>query len=694
MKYKIVYDKPGRLRIRAGSFAFEKEQEGAVVSFLLSEPSISSAKAHFENGSILVIYKGSRETVLEKIRSITKETLLTSAVTAVSAGSADSLKSELLTMVAKRICHKLLFPVFLSRILIVIRALKFIRLGLRSLAKGKLTVEVLDAASITASLLQGNYQTAGTIMFLLNLSSLLEDYTRAKTKEALTESLALKTEKVWLETEGTEVLVPIDEVNKGDIVKVQTGSLIPCDGEVVRGAATVNESSMTGEPLPQNKAEGSTVFAGTVIENGCISIRVRNISQDTKISHIIDLIDNSANLKAEIQSKAERLADGIVPFSFATFFATLLLTRNVTRAVSVLMVDYSCAVKLSTPIAVISAIREASVHNITVKGGKFLEAIADADTLVFDKTGTLTNAQPVLTKILSFNGKSEDEILRIAACIEEHFPHSMANAIVNASADKGLIHNEMHTKVEYIVAHGIATEINGKRTVIGSYHFVCEDENVVITEEQKKKISRECGSDSVIYLAIGSELEGVLCIEDPPREDAAETIAGLKKAGINNIVMLTGDSKKAAASISERLGITEYHAGVLPEQKHEFVRKLKESGKKVIMVGDGINDAPALAEADVSVAMSDASDIAKETADITLCEASLSELITLRKLSTKLIDRISTNYSYIVAINSSLILLGAAGLISPSLSALLHNSSTMLISAKSMTPLLKKKNKK
>ncbi|MBQ8194920.1 MAG: heavy metal translocating P-type ATPase [Oscillospiraceae bacterium] len=445
---------------------------------------------------------------------------------------------------------------------------------------------------------------------------------------------------------------------------------------------------MTGEPLAVMKSVNATVFAGTVIEEGSVVVKVRAVSSDTKIQKIIELIDSSENLKAGIQSRAERLADGIVPFSFLGFGLTLLLTRNITKAVSLLMVDYSCAIKLSTPISVISAIREAADRSITVKGGKYLEAFAAADTIVFDKTGTLTNAEPVLDRVIPFEGYSEEDVLKTAACIEEHFPHSMARAIVKGAEQRGILHSEEHAEVNYIVAHGIATTLHGERAIIGSRHFVCEDEGVTITDEQQAYIDEKAGAASVIYLAIGGKLAGVLCINDPPRSEAAKAVQLMKKCGIENVVMLTGDSSSAAEIIAKQLGITEYHAQVLPEEKHRFVEQLKADGHRVIMVGDGINDAPALAAADVSVAMSDASDIARETADITLRGAGLTELSVMRRLSEQLMERINSNYRFIVGFNTALLLLGFGGVISPSMSALLHNGSTIAICMKSMTALL------
>ena len=600
----------------------------------------------------------------------------------------NKFKQDLLVLTAKHYALKLFLPSCFRIPMTIYRSLKYIKNALKSLLDCKVNVDVLDGASITACLLQRNFKTAGTVMFLLSVSGLLEDYTQARTKAVLTDSLAIKVNKVWLVTKDGDVLIPIEELSIGDNIRVQTGKMIPIDGTVVSGDANVNESSMTGEPLPAHKQEGNSVFAGTVVEEGSLVIKVRELASETKISKIIDLINDSEDLKAGVQSHAERLADRIVPFSFLGFFAVLAFTRNITKAVSLLMVDYSCAIKLSTPIAVISAIKEAADNKITIKAGKYLEAFASANTIVFDKTGTLTNAEPTLEKVVSFGEYSENDILRIAACLEEHFPHSVANAVVIGAAQRGLSHIEEHTQVNYIVAHGISTTLHGKRAVIGSKHFVVEDENVRITPEQQEKINEKSGACSVLYLAVGGELVGALCISDPPRKEAKRTIELLKSYGIKNVVMLTGDSHKAAKATAEMLGITEYKYQVLPEQKHGYVEMLKSEGNKVIMVGDGINDTPALVAADVSVAMSDASDIARETADITITNSDITELVHIRILSELLMKRINKNYRFIVGFNSALLLSGLIGIITPSLSALLHNASTMLICAKSMSPLI------
>lgn len=695
MRSSIVYDKPGRIRFRCGADVFTKELECALHKLISEQEYVKSCEAHFENGGILVCYKdGHRGDVVKLVKGIDVTTLKPVADNQYNVGEIDrNFKSSLVKLIANRYIRKAVLPAPICSAIIFYNGLKYIAKGVSALFDGKLTVEVLDGASIGACLAQKNYNTAGTVMFLLSVSSLLEDYTRARTRAALTDSLAIKADKVWLAGEECDTLIPMSQLQVGDCIRVRTGSVIPVDGQITEGEAYVNEASMTGEPLAVMKSAGSSVFAGTVVEEGSVVIKVRKLSSDTKISKIIELIDNSENLKAGIQSKAERLADSIVPYSFLGFALTLLLTRNVTKAVSVLMVDYSCAIKLSTPIAVISAIKEAADRDITVKGGKYLEEFAQADAIVFDKTGTLTNAEPVLERVIALGDYSEEDTLKIAACLEEHFPHSVARAIVKGAADRNINHAEEHAEVQYIVAHGISTTLHGKRAVIGSRHFVCEDEGIEITEAQQAEIDEKSGACSVVYLAVGDTLTGALCISDPPRAEAKEAVDMLKKAGITNIVMLTGDSAKAAEITAAKLGIPDFRAQVLPEDKHHYVEQLKEEGHKVIMVGDGINDAPALAAANVSVAMSDASDIAKETADITIHGADLTELVQMRYLSEMLMERINRNYRFIVLFNSALLLSGAFGVLSPSMSALLHNASTMAICAKSMTKLEKKDKK-
>lgn len=696
MKFKIVYDKPQRIRFRCGAYAFDKEYEGAIYNLVTASPYVNSAQVSSANGGILVNYtKGSRGKIIDLVRAINVNTLKKNEPSAeFGIQKIDSdFRDNLFTLVAKHYFSKMFLPAPIRTAITLYRSAKYIKKALKTLWNGKLTVDVLDGASVVACLCQRKFKTAATVMFMLRISGLLEEYTQARTKAVLTDSLAIKTDKVWLVTDDGDVLIPIEDLRVDDKIRVQTGKVIPVDGVVADGEATVNESSMTGEPLPVLKREGISVYAGTVIEEGSIVVTVRELASNTKISKIIELIGSSEELKAGVQSRAETLADRIVPFSFIGFFATLIFTRNITRAVSLLMVDYSCAIKLSTPIAVISAIKEAADNDITIKGGKYLEAFANADTIVFDKTGTLTNAEPVLEKVVAFGNYTEEEVFRIAACLEEHFPHSVANAVVIGAEKRGISHSEEHTEVEYVVAHGIATTLHGQRAIIGSKHFVVEDENVTVTKEQQDIIDEKSGPCSVLYLAIGGELAGALCISDPPRKEAKQAIDMLKKQGIKNVVMLTGDSYRAAKATAAMLGITDYKCQVLPEDKHRYVEEMKQNGQKVIMVGDGINDTPALAAANVSVAMNDASDIARETADITVKGSDLRALVRVRKLSKDLMKRINKNYRFIIAFNSALLLSGFMGVIQPSVSAFLHNASTMMICAKSMTPLTKKNDK-
>lgn len=683
---KIVYDKPGRIRFRAGKFAFDKDKEASIESTALSKKFITKAVATSENGGVLICYDVNyREEVIAFIRGLDARIL--EAKTAVDSLTTinKEFSNKLITTVVNRYIGKWFFPKIVGRCFIYYRAAQYIIKGASTLLSGHLTVDVLDATSIGVSLLQKNYSTASSIMFLLKLSSILEDYTHARTKIVLKDALSIKVEQVWLVTEEQDIQIPIGELKVGDVIRVRTGNVIPVDGTVVGGEATVNESAMTGEPLGVMKTDGKSVFGGTIVEEGSIAVKVRAVASDIKINKTIDMIDNSEELKAGVQSKAESLADKIVPFSFLGFGLVYLFTRNLTRAISVLMVDYSCAIKLSTPIAVISAIKEAADNEITVKGGKFFEAAAAVDTIVFDKTGTLTNAKPSVYKIIALEGYTTREVLKLAACIEEHFPHSVARAIVTKAKEEDLIHeDEMHAEVEYIVAHGIATTIAGERAIIGSKHFVFEDEQVPLSKELEEKLAESIGYNSVVYLAKAGELIGAICINDPPRPEAVEAVAKLKEQGITNIIMLTGDGRHAAEAIAKQIGIDTVYAEVLPEDKFSVVEELKAKGHKVMMVGDGINDAPALVAADVSVALGDASDIARDVADISITNNSLLEIVRLRKLSMQLMQKINDNYRFIVGFNSALILGGAFGVLSPSTSALLHNTSTMLVCANNM----------
>lgn len=688
MRFRIVYDNACRLRVRVGNFVLTQEQAAGIEGKLEAKRCVTSVKVNHKSGSILVMYtKGNRGEILDYIRSLDRKALPEGEVTAVQKAD-DKFKNLLINAVAKRVLMRFV-PAPIRAVITVFKAVRYVMKGIDSLLRFEMSVDMLDAASIGISVARKQYKTASSIMFLLSLSEMLEIYTKERTRLALTDQLALRIDSVWTLVDGAEVQVPFDKVKVGDNVIVRTGSVIPFDGTVFSHEAMVNQSTMTGESEPVHKKNGDSVFAGTTVEEGRLVITVRNLSEDSRLQKIVSMIDESENLKAGIQSRAEHLADSIVPYSFLGFGLTYLLTRNITKALSVLMVDFSCAIKLSTPISVISAMREAASYDAVVKGGKYLEAFASADTIVFDKTGTLTNAVPVVVDVVTFNDFDRDYVLKTAACIEEHFPHSVANAVVKRAEEEGLLHEEEHAEVKYLVAHGIVTHYSGEKAIIGSAHFVFEDEEVPVTEEQKQKIAESSQSNSTIFLAIGGVLAGMIVIADPPREDAAKIVKGLRKAGIKRICMLTGDAETAAKRVAAQLGLDHYVSQVLPEHKSEYINELKRQGHKVIMVGDGVNDSPALAAADVSVAMCDGSDIAREVADITLGRDDLWELITLRRISCGLMKRISSNYRFIVGFNSLLIALGIIGVLPPATSSLLHNGSTMLIAAKSMTPLLK-----
>ena len=687
MKLKIVHESRGRVRFRLGNGHFLKSQECPIEELLSALPYVRDAKASSVNGGILVLYKqGFREELIAYMKGIK----LSAVEKRASSENEDAkqFRRELAKLVIRRYAVKHLIPSPIGIALTYYKAIPYIKKAFSSLAALRADVSLLDGTAVGAALLRGMYKEVNSIIFLLKVSGLLEDYTRKRTKNALADSLSFKFDTVWKEIDGKQVKVPLSAVKQGDVCVFRDGAMIAVDGAVVSGHANVNEASMTGEPLAVLKKEGATVYAGTVVEEGSICVEALGGVNSSRISHIVDLIENGENLKAGVQSRAEKMANSIVPYSLTLSALTYLFTGNVTKALSVLMVDYSCAIKLATPISVISAMREASGHGFVVKGGKHFESFANADTIVFDKTGTLTNACPVVEKVIPFGKYSEDEALRISACLEEHFPHSMAKAVVKAAQLKNLHHEEEHADVKYVVAHGIVTMLHGERTIIGSEHFVAEDEGVEITDEERSLIEKESAGCSTIYLAIAGKLAAVICISDPPRPEASEAIRLLRRSGIENVVMLTGDHISAAEITAEKLGITQLRAQVLPENKAEIINELKSTGKTVIMVGDGINDSPALAAADVSVAMKDSSDLAREVADITLLSEDLRDLTLVRELSRRMLRRITQNYGIIVAFNTALILLGMGGVITPSVSSILHNGSTMLISAHSMRPLL------
>ena len=696
MKFKVMHDSAPRLRVRAGKWAFTKEEGYGIASLLLDYDFIQDVFTSHRNGSILIYYDGdveSKQKIFDILSAITMDDLFEAepTQTQVSKEITDDFYLKLSKMIGRRLLGRWFLPMPIKNALTIFRAAKYIWYGLDSLTSFRVDVALLDGAAVAGALLQKQYQPASSMMFLLSISDALEDYTVQKAKSTLKDSLALNIDTVWVVGEdGEEKQVSAMDIDKRDKIKIHMGDIIPVDGKVVDGEAMVNEASMTGEPLAVHKSEGKTVHAGTVVEEGNIIVEVYSMNKETRLNKIIDLIENSEDLKAETQSKAEKLADSIVPYSFLATALTYLITRNASKALSVLMVDFSCAIKLTTPLSVISAMREASDNRMMVKGGKFLEAYANADTIVFDKTGTLTNATPKVVEVIPMSRRyKRDDILRMAACIEEHFAHSIATAIVKQAEEEGLKHEEDHSEVEYIVAHGIVTEYDGKRAVIGSKHFLFDDEKVKVTKAQERKVKKEAKEHSVVYLAIDGKLEGLICIDDPVREEAKYVIEELKSLGIENVIMLTGDSESGAKAGAKALGITEYRSQVLPEDKSKIVEELKQEGKTVIMVGDGINDSPALAAADVSVSMKHSSDIAREVADISLLSDDLYDLVTLRKLSVGMLDKINSNYRNIVAVNGSLLVLGVMGVIQPSTSSMIHNLSTMLFGAMSTKSVLK-----
>lgn len=697
MIYDIVYDKNTRLRVRAGKEAFTKGETYGLTETLLEYDFIDECYISHRNGSILINYsdRAKRGEILNILNKISQADLYETKANEEIISK--ELSNDFVINLSKKILGhyliKIALPIPFRKLRMFYHAAEYLWKGFDSLTSFRADVALLDGTAIAASLLNKNYSSVGSMMFLLSISEMLEDYTMQKTKNTLKNSLSLNIDTVWLvedDGEGGEIEkpYPMTKLEKGDHIRVRTGALIPVDGVVVDGDAMINEASMTGESLAVHKGEGKAVHAGTVIEEGSLVIEVRSVNDETRLNKIINMIEDSEELKAGIQSKAERLADSIVPYSLIGTALTYLLTRNVTKALAVLMVDFSCAIKLTTPISVITTMREASDNRIMVKGGKHLEAFANADTIVFDKTGTLTNASPVLEKVIPCGKYERDEVLRIAACIEEHFAHSVATAIVKQAEKEGLIHEEDHSEVEYIVAHGISTTYDGKKAIIGSRHFVEEDEGIKFTKKQEKIIEENIKEYSVIYLAIGKKLQGILCIADPVRDEAHEVISQLKELGITNIVMLTGDSENAANKIANDLGITRYQSQVLPEDKANIIQSIKDEGHQVIMVGDGINDSPALSTANVSVAMRNSSDIAREVADISLLSDDLYDLVTLRKLATGMIDKINTNYRHIVMFNGSLIGLGVLGIIPPTTTSLLHNLSTMLFGLRSTKSVL------
>ena len=690
MKFVIKHEIRGRMRIHLVQYRMSYAQADTLLYFLQNDAQVTKAKVYERTQDAVIFYTGSRRELIGKLQHFRYEYV--EVPDGVIENSNRQMNAEyqekMVEKVILRYASKALLPYPVRACWTTLKSLRYISKGVKTLAAGKIEVPVLDATAIGVSVLRGDYDTAGSIMFLLGIGELLEEWTHKKSVGDLARTMSLNIGKVWLVQDGTEVLVDAKKIAAGDEVVIHMGNTIPFDGIVTEGEATVNQASLTGESDPVRKSLDDFVYAGTVLEEGELTIRVQTVGGSSRYDKVVKMIEESEKLKSGLESRAEHLADRLVPYSLGGTALTYLLTRNVTKALSILMVDFSCALKLAMPVSVLSAIREASEHNITVKGGRYLEAMAEADTIVFDKTGTLTKAQPTVAKVIAFNGDNPDELLRIAACMEEHFPHSMAKAVVDAAKERGLDHEEMHSKVEYVVAHGISTMINGKKAVIGSYHFVFEDEACTLPEGTECTFEALPEQYSHLYLAIENELAAVICIEDPLRKEAAEVVHALHLAGIKKIVMMTGDSERIAGAIAKKVGVDEYYSEVLPEDKAGFVEREKAAGRKVIMVGDGINDSPALSAADIGIAISDGAQIAREIADVTIAADDLHEVVVLKNLSDALMKRIHGNYRSIVGFNAGLIGLGVAGVLAPTTSALLHNTSTLLFTLRSMGNLL------
>ena len=696
MRATIVHESRGRMRLRLRQKTMTLRQADLLETWLKTQPWTKEAVVHERTGCVIVTYTGGRETVLAALGGFTWAGAESSVT--LPGHSTRELNREFQEKLVGKVLMKgaaaLFLPAPLRIARVVWHMVPFLHKGLRCLGRRKIKVELLDALSIGISVGRRDFGTAGMVMFLLEIGELLEDWTRKKSVADLAESLSLHVDRVWLKTEAGEVLTPIGQVQPGDRVVVRAGGVIPLDSVVAEGEVTVNQASLTGESVPVAKHSGGAVYAGTVVEEGECVLEVKQVSGQGRYDQIVEMIQRSEQMKSAAEAKASGLADKLVPYTFAGSLLSLALTRNVTRALSVLMVDFSCALKLAMPLAVLSAMREAGREHITVKGGKFLEAVAKADTIVFDKTGTLTHACPRVAKVIPFHGKDETEMLRLAACLEEHFPHSMANAVVEEARRRGLNHEERHAKVEYLVAHGIVSSVDGEQVRIGSAHFIFEDEKVIIPEGEQAKFDALPPEYSQLYLAIDGVLSAVICISDPLREEAREVLSALRVLGVRNAVMLTGDSPRTAAAIAEQLGVDAFRAGVLPADKAEYVAALRKEGHTVLMVGDGINDSPALSEADAGIAISDGAAIAREIADITIAADSLWELVRLRQLAMALMHRIQNNYRFVIGFNGALIGLGVAGILPPATSAMLHNLSTLGVSLHSMSALPQKKQNK
>ena len=690
MKFIIKHELKGRIRLHIVQSRMSYKQADTLLYYLQSLTGVINAKVYERTADATIVYSGNREQILIALKQFhyqdveIPEGLLENSGRELNA----TYQRKLVQKVLFRIGSKLFVPYPVRAVYAGFCSLRYFWKGIKSLANGKLEVEVLDATAIGVSILRRDFNTASSVMFLLGIGEILEQWTHKKSVGDLARSMSLNIKKVWLKKGDQEVLVSASEICPGDQVVVHMGTVIPFDGIVTEGEAMVNQASLTGESLPVRKEVDKYVYAGTVLEEGELTIQVKATSGATRFEKIVTMIEESEKLKSGVESKAENLADKLVPYTLAGTALTWAVTRNTTKALAVLMVDFSCALKLAIPIAVLSAIREANARHITVKGGKYMEAMAEATTIVFDKTGTLTKAKPTVKDVITFNGGTKEEMLRIAACLEEHFPHSMAKAVVVAAKQQGLAHEEMHSKVNYIVAHGISSYIEERKVIIGSYHFVFEDEGCIVRPEYQERFDNLPAEYSHLYMAIDNKLEAVICIEDPLREEAAGVVKALKKVGIKKVVMMTGDSERTASAIAKRVGVDEYYSEVLPEDKASYIEKQKVNGNTVIMVGDGINDSPALSAANVGIAISDGAEIAREIADITIAADDLNEIVTLKKLSNELMKRIQKNYRTIVGINAGLIVLGVVGIIQPTTSALLHNTSTLAISLRNMENLL------
>ena len=690
MKCTILHEGKGRMRVHVEKVRMTLHRADVLEAYLNHHDAIVHAAVYERTGDVVITYTGKRTAAIAVLAGYKFDVAEYDALVT----SADSRRlnreyqDKMFDLVAGRCLRKLFLPAPLDAAYTAFRSIRFLWKGVRCVLSRRLEVEVLDALSIGVSLLRGDFGTAGSVMFLLNLGSLLEEWTRKKSLDDLARSMALNVDKVWVRSQGTEVLVPLTKVRSGDEVVVRSGNMIPLDGTVLEGEAMVNQAALTGEAMPVRKAEGSTLYAGTVVEEGeCIFI-AKAEGGSNRYDKIVAMIEESEKLKSSTENRALVLADKLVPWCLGATVVTYLLTRNATRAISCLMVDFSCALKLSMPLAVLSAMRECGSYHITVKGGKYLEALSQADTIVFDKTGTLTRATPQVVEVVPFSGCNEREVLQLAACLEEHFPHSMANAVVRAAKERGISHEEMHSEVEYIVAHGIASRVGGQRVVIGSHHFVFEDEKCTIPTAEQQKFDALKPAYSHLYMAASGQLVGVICISDPLRPEAAAVLNGLRALGIRNTVMMTGDSERTAAAIAKQVGVDRFFAEVLPEDKANFVQQAKAEGHTVVMIGDGINDSPALSAADIGIAINSGAAIAREIADVTIKADSLEELVALKAIANSLQKRVHANYRFVLTFNSALIALGALGILQPASSAMLHNLSTIGISLKSMTNLL------